>query len=100
MLDFSIHDVRFRRTARDKCWVVVRGQTVGEVRLVPPPADPADPRFGYRIELYDAGDEPCFVRGRGQVRLAIADRLWNEDLVPHPVPAPIAAQGAQLAFGV
>lgn len=101
MQDFSIHDVRFRRTARDRCWIVVRGRTVGDVQLLPPPAGPAHPEdFLYRIELYGAGDETCFVCSRGQVRLAIADRLWEEDLVPDPVPAPLAARQAQLAFPV
>ena len=100
MQDFSIHDVRFRRTARHSCWIVVRGHTVGDVQLVPPPADPADPRFGYRIALHDAGGEPCFVRQRSQVRLAIADWLWNDDLVPEPLPAPIAARQERLAFRV
>lgn len=98
MQDFSIHDVRFRRAAPDKCWIVVRGETVGDVQLVPPPDDPDDPSFGYRIALHDSGEEPRFVHRRRQVRLAIADRLWEDGLVPDPSPGVIAAGHTRSAF--
>ena len=87
-----------QRIARDKCWIVVRGQTVGDVQLVPPPAVPADPEyFRYRAEFYGAANEPCFLRCRGQVRLAIADRLWNDGLMPEAIPAAIGAEQADIA---
>lgn len=92
MQDFSIDDVRFQRTAEHACWIVIHGQTVGDVQLVPITADAATPDdYQYRIELYAAGDEPCFVCRRSQVRLAIADRVWENGLVPQPLPAGLAA---------
>lgn len=83
MQDFSIHDVRFRRTAADRAEIIVHGHTVGDVSLVPPPDGPHRPEhLCYRIDLHDSAEGPCYVRHRSQVRLAIADRLWNDRIVP------------------
>lgn len=83
MQDFSIHDVRFRRTAADRAEIIVYGHTVGDVALVPPPDEPHRPEHPrYRIDLHDGAEGPCYVRHRSQVRLAIADRLWNDRIVP------------------
>ena len=83
MQDFSIHDVSFRRTAADQAEIIVYGHTVGEVVLVPPPEEPHRPEHPrYRIDLHDSAEGPCYVRHRSQVRLAIADRLWNDRIVP------------------
>ena len=99
MQDFSINDVRFRRTAANRCLVIVHGQTVGDVERLSDPRDPHDPEFfRYRIDLYDGANGPRFVHRRGQVRLAIADWLWNDNIVPAPVPPAVAAARAQPAL--
>ena len=99
MQDFSINDVRFRRTASTRCLVIVHGQTVGAVERIADPSDPVDPAFSrYRIELYDSANGPCFVHHRSQVRLAIADWLWNDDIVPTPMPPALASSAAQPAL--
>lgn len=101
MQDFSIHDVRFRRTAADRAEIIVHGHTVGDVSLVPPPdrpGHPQDPR--YRIDLYDGAGGPCYVHRRSQVRLAIADWLWNDRIVPpriDPAILPPRQPAARLA---
>ena len=99
MQDFSINDVLFRRTAGNRCLIIVHGQTVGDVERLADPHDPHEPGcFRYRIDLHDAANGPCFVHHRSQVRLAIADRLWNDDLAPTPVPPGIATARAQPAL--
>ena len=87
MRDFSIHDVRFQRTADDECSIVVYGRTVGAVRLC---ADAFDPerRPSYSIALFDSDNPARRVERRAQVRLAIADWLWEERLVPAAPPVP------------
>ena len=96
MQDFSIRDVRFRRTDLHKCQVIVHGQTVGEVNRTPDPFDPAAP-YGlqYRIDLYDGANGPCFVHHRSQIRLAIADWLWSDGIVPAPLAPTIASAANQ-----
>ena len=99
MQEFSIHDVRFRRAGTQRCLIVVHGQTVGDVQLLPAPDRPDAPDgLAYRIRLYDSPDAARLVHRRSQVKLAIADSLWQGRLVPAPVPAPIAARPLQLAF--
>lgn len=101
MQDFSIHDVRFRRTAADQAEIIVYGHTVGDVALVPPPDEPHRPEHPrYRIDLYDGAEGPCYVHRRSQVRLAIADRLWNDRIVPpriDPAMLPPRQPAARLA---
>lgn len=81
MHDFSIHDVRFRRTAKHECKIVVFGQTVGAVHRHADRGPPDHPGC-YAIQLYDTDEAPRFVDRRGQIRLAIADWLWTGNLVP------------------
>lgn len=87
MRDFSIHDVRFQRSAGDECAIVVFGRTVGSVQLCPNAYDPERPA-SYSIALFDSENPARRVQRRTQVRLAIADWLWEERLVPLEPPAP------------
>ena len=99
MPDFSINDVRFHRTAANRCLVIVYGQTVGDVQRLSDPSDPADADlFRYRIDLYDGANAPCFVNHRSQVRLAIADWLWNDNIVPTPFAPAVTSTAAQPAL--
>ena len=96
MRDFSIHDVRFQRSAGDECAIIVFGRTVGSVQLCPDASDPERPA-SYSIALFDSENPARRVERRTQVRLAIADWLWEERLVPvePPVPAlPIKIRAA------
>ncbi len=96
MHDFSINDVHFRRAETNRCRVIVHGQTVGDVQRIPDPSDPEGPEaLHYRIHLYDGSDGPCIVHGRGQIRLAIADWLWNDGIVPDPLPPALAGATIQ-----
>ncbi len=62
MHSVSIHDVRFRRAAHDRCRLVVRGQTVGAVTRVPDGDRPGDmDSLAYRIDLFDSSRGPRFV---------------------------------------
>ena len=86
MLDFSIHDVRFRRAGEHRSEILVYGQTVGDVVREPDPGNPHEP-FSYRIDLHDGADGPRTVQRRSQIRLAIADWLWNDKIVPPRIDA-------------
>ena len=86
MQDFSIHDVRFRRTCENRSRILVYGQVVGDVVREPDTDNPHEP-FSYRIDLYDGAERPCTVRRRSQIRLAIADWLWNDKIVPPRIDA-------------
>ena len=81
--DFSIHDVRYRRSADHESQIIVYGHTVGTItRLSDPGA--GEERWTYLIHLHDDPRGPHQVHRRSQIRLATADMLWERRLVPPP----------------
>ena len=98
MRDFSIHNVRFRLIAKDTCAIVVFGHDVGELRKH---GDAFDPDSGpwFTAMLFDSEAPPIRIDHRAQIRLAVADALWAERLVPveppiHVPAGPAAARAA------
>lgn len=93
MRDFSIHDVRFRLIAEDTCAIVVFGHDVGELR-VHGDAFAAEHEPWYTVLLFDS-ERPAFrIDRRARIRLAIADALWAERLIPPEPPIHVPADPA------
>ena len=93
MRDFSIHDVLFRRIAQDTCAIVVFGRDVGELRRHGDAFEPdRDP--WYAVLLFDSERPPMRIDRKTRIRLAIADALWAERLVPTEPPIHILADRA------
>ena len=83
--DFSVRDVRFRRTHDHECDVVVFGETVGSVMKRADIANP-DGGFFYAAHLRDDHRGPVLIDRREQVRPTIAALLIERDLVPSTPP--------------
>ena len=85
--DFSVRDVKFRRTTDNECDVVVFGETVGSVMKRADIANP-DGGFFYAAHLRDDHRGPVLIDRRKQVRSTVADMLIERDLLlstPPPV---------------
>ena len=86
--EFSIHDVRYRRSSEHECQIIVYGRTVGTLTRVPDfSAGAGEEPSSYVIGLHDDRRGRRQVHHRAQIRLATADMLWDRGLVP-PAPLP------------
>ena len=85
--NFSIHDVRFRRTGGDECDIVVHNEVVGTVMKRPDFASPAGGSF-YVVHLYDDHRGPRHVDDRDRVKTVTVAMIADRDLAPW-TPRPV-----------
>ena len=83
--NFSIHDLRFRRTGEDECDILVHDEVVGTVTRRPDIANP-DGGVYFVIHLFDDHRGPRHVDDRDRVKAVAAATIAERDLVPCTPP--------------